>query len=157
MWKTIDGFSNYEVNEDGEIRNAETGIVFSQHKNNRGYPMVRLTDNDGNRHTVTVHRLVAKTFIPNPNEYPVVNHKDENKANNKVSNLEWCTAEYNRKYKDAFLKCQKPVVAFDDNGNIVARYNGANDAAKEGYSFSKISSCCHGTRKTTGGLHWRFE
>jgi len=59
---------------------------------------IELTDRDGDRKKFPVHRLVASTFIPNPNNYPQINHKDEDKTNNSISNLEWCTAKYNINY-----------------------------------------------------------
>lgn len=66
-----------------------------------------MLDVDGNKHNLYVHRLVAYNFIPNPNNYPIINHKDENRSNNNISNLEWCTVSYNNTYNDAHLRRAK--------------------------------------------------
>lgn len=93
IWKTIDNFENYEVSNLGNIRNKETKELKNMPINYYGYRMVCL-----NSHKMLVHRVVAMMFIPNPNNYPQINHKDENKENNCVDNLEWCSPKYNSNY-----------------------------------------------------------
>lgn len=111
VWKPVVGFEGlYEVSNKGRVRSVDRDIIRSdgkvQHKKgvvlkqfitNKGYPYV-MVNKDYKQHLKTVHRLVAQTFIPNPNNCPVVNHKDEDKTNNCVENLEWCTSSYNNTY-----------------------------------------------------------
>jgi hypothetical protein len=105
VWKTTHISSYHEVSNFGRVRTIERTIrkilhhsrIISQSLNREGYPKVFLNTPNGEV-TITVHRLVAKAFIPNPNNLPQVNHKDENKTNNNVDNLEWCDATYNLNY-----------------------------------------------------------
>lgn len=111
-WKPVVGFENlYEVSDQGNVRSLDkfvnSGIKNNTHVkrkgkllkiyNKVGYLNVTLTDNN-KRFYRKVHRLVADAFIPNPNNFPQINHKDENPLNNCVDNLEWCTAKYNCNY-----------------------------------------------------------
>ena len=98
QWKKIEGFENYSVSTHGRVRNDKTGYVIKSWEY-RGYQFVRLHKKSlGGFKAKRVHRLVAEAFIPNTDKLPMVNHKDENKTNNHVSNLEWCTNEYNLNY-----------------------------------------------------------
>jgi hypothetical protein len=113
MWKYIPGYENkYKINEDGVIvREAYTYVdtfgcgrhrVMPEHivkatLGNNGYYMVDL-HSDGKRKRYSLHRILAQVFIPNPDGLPFVNHKDEDKTNNNLSNLEWCTCAYNNSY-----------------------------------------------------------
>ena len=131
MWKTCKRFPMYEVNEHGDVRSKETQKIMKQRVNSRGYLRLNLYCN-GERKTVYSYRLVAEAFIPNPNNLPCVNHKDENKLNNDVSNLEWCTIAYNNRYGTK-LKRQsdnsgKPIVAF--NSTVFLRFKSLTQAAE---------------------------
>lgn len=109
IWKPVQGFdSAYEVSNKGRVKRLAYSKrvndilareiperMLTQHVINSGYKAVHLIDINGKRHNKTVHRLVATAFIPNPGNFPVVNHKDEDKTNNCVSNLEWCTQSHN--------------------------------------------------------------
>lgn len=103
IWKPVVGYEGlYEVSNIGRVKGINTyshkePIILSQCKRKDGYLSVRLSKNNISK-SKTVHRLVAMAFIPNPDNLEMVNHKDENKANNKVDNLEWCTRAYNQKY-----------------------------------------------------------
>lgn len=94
VWKKIPEYEGlYEVSNKGEVRDSK-GRVKATYKNNKGYRYLSLYYK-GKSHHPTMHRLVAKAFIPNPNNYDQVNHKDCNKDNNTVENLEWCNQRYN--------------------------------------------------------------
>lgn len=115
IWKDIEGYEGiYMVSNLGRIKslprscpglNANKEIILKQSEDKNGYLLVGLHKN-GKSKTVRVSRIVAKAFIPNPNEYPEVNHKDENHQNNRVDNLEWCTTQYNLTYGHR-LDCAK--------------------------------------------------
>ena len=98
VWKDIDGYyGKYQVSSWGRVRNAESGHILKPYKNSKGYLKVGLcSGKKGDKHRI--NRLVAKAFIENPYNFPQVNHKDGNKENNSVTNLEWTTNEINRKH-----------------------------------------------------------
>lgn len=106
IWKDIEGYEGrYQISNYGRIRGLRfrgkartVPKILSQPINCNGYHIITIRDKNNKRKTFIVHRLVAKAFIPNPNNFPVINHKDENKLNNHVQNLEWCTVSYNTKY-----------------------------------------------------------
>lgn len=117
-----------------------------------------------------VHRLVAMEFIPNPNRFPCINHKDENKLNNTVANLEWCDVKYNCNYGTSILRCSesrknnkysKKVEKVDKQGNIVAIYPSLKECKRNGYNIRIISQLCNQKRgcryKTHKGYFWRFH
>lgn len=107
IWKEIEGFKGYEVSSLGRVRSWRiTGrgrkppqeAALKAFSRCRKYLQVRMTSDEGVKKTCKVHRLVAIAFLPNPRNLPQVNHKDENPENNEVTNLEWCTSEYNQIY-----------------------------------------------------------
>ena len=98
IWKPIKGFDDYYISSFGRVYSEKQKKRFLKpHKTGGGYMMVGLYTNN-KAYPKLVHRLVAETFIPNPKNYPQVNHKDENKTNNSADNLEWCTSKYNNNY-----------------------------------------------------------
>ena len=112
IWKPVKDYEeSYEVSNYGNVRSVDRmvkclngfekrkGKVLKQSKNSSGYYVVNLS-----RKSKLVHRLVAEAFIPNPNNLPIINHKDENPSNNNVDNLEWCTYRYNNMYGDGSVK-----------------------------------------------------
>jgi len=97
-WKPINGFDGYYISSFGRVWSDKQKCRFMKpHSTGNGYLMVSLYIKN-KQHPKLVHRLVAEAFIPNPNKFPQVNHKDETKDNNRADNLEWCTSKYNNNY-----------------------------------------------------------
>ena len=97
-WKNVIGYEGlYEVSNIGNVKNVRRNTLLKLSKTNDGYIQVSLYKN-GIRTGLRVHRLVAEAFLPNPDGLPLVNHKNEDKSDNSVENLEWCTAKYNTNY-----------------------------------------------------------
>ena len=96
-WRDIEGYEGiYQVSNYGRVKSVKRGIILKTFER-KGYPAVTLSK-DGVGRSYSVHRLVGEAFIPNPDNLPYINHKDETRDNNHVSNLEWCTASYNNTY-----------------------------------------------------------
>ena len=126
----------------------------------RNYYRVTLVK-EGSKKLFTVHRLVATTFLPNPDNLPQVNHKDENKLNNCVDNLEWCTQQYNLAYGSGRErltdKTRKAVMQINQFGNVIAIYRSTQEAARiTGFSQGHISMCCTGKASHHNGYLWRY-
>lgn len=157
VWKELVGYEGlYWVSNFGRIcgvpRKGTPGGIMKGRKDKKGYISVTLRK-DGNQTTQKLHRLVAKTFIPNPNNLPEINHKDENKSNNAINNLEWCTTAYNHEYGTRTLRCGKPVKCVE-TGKV---YPGAKWAAQElGLDPSSITRTCKKKGHTCGGYHWEY-
>lgn len=174
IWRNIKGYDGlYIVSNCGRVKTLHKKGSYPHNKdgilkNNlakNGYYMVALCKN-GKIERVLVHRLVATTFIPNPNNYPVVNHIDENKLNNNVANLEWTTQRLNNihsknhiKMKAAAVKKQqKAVLMYDRNGQFVCEFESATIAAKAIGSYQQlVSLCCYGKLKFTKGYTFKFK
>lgn len=106
IWKSVEGYNGkYQVSSWGRVRNAESGKILKPYKNSKGYLKVGLhAKGKRSPEKHRVHRLVAKAFVDNPYNLPQVNHKDGNKENNSVTNLEWTTDEINKKHASALRK-----------------------------------------------------
>ena len=162
MWVAINGYENiYEINELGEVRRIETGNVLKGHLSSDGYRRIGLTVS-GKTKLFLVHRLVANAFIPNPNNYPCVNHKDENKSNNSINNLEWCTYRYNLNFGTRNIRAnhsrKKPILQFSKNGDFIREWDSVTDLkGATGMDISHVSSCCRGKRKTANGYRWQYK
>lgn len=113
IWKDIEGYEGYQVSNLGRVRSFKhKNVRILSTKNRGGYRQVQLCK-DSTKKLCYVHRLVAEAFIPNPDDLPQVNHKDENKANNFVNNLEWCTAKYNLSYGTGRLRAATKISGLD--------------------------------------------
>ena len=103
IWRSIDGYEGlYEISNMGRVKTYRSNKVLKNSVRPRGYLFVTLY-NGGTHKSHSIHRLVAQAFISNPNNYPIINHKDGNPSNNIVSNLEWCTYSYNEIHKYTVL------------------------------------------------------
>lgn len=153
-WKKI--AENYSVSERGELRNDKTNKMLKLRPNHGTYLKTNISIN-GKLKTVFVHRLVAEAFIPNPNNYPFINHKDENKQNNGVDNLEWCTPKYNSNYGNALKGRTKKLKQYDLNGNLIEEYNSVKEASiKLNLNGNCIYRVCSKHRKTYKGFKWSY-
>lgn len=198
IWKPVVGYEGlYEVSSYGRVRSLDRatsyisrtqegkeyatthtykGKLREQHDSQNGYKAITLRV-DGKNRTCRVHRLVAEAFIPNPNNYPVVNHKDEDKTNNMIwvnedgsidynkSNLEWCTQKYNINYGTTIIRrkstrnqnkshnYQREVGQYTLNGVLIKKYPSASDT---GYCRECIRDCCNGKQKTAYGYKWKY-
>ena len=163
-WKDIVGFEGlYRISNEGNILSLLTGKVLSPY-NNKGYLMVRLYKNNKSS-SLYVHRLVAQSFVANPNGYIEINHIDENNRNNHHSNLEWCSRVYNcnhgsRNNKIGMASSMNkltPVMQLSKEGTIINTFNSINEAGEYlGKNPSHISSCCTGKRRTAFGFVWKY-
>lgn len=165
IWKDIDGYEGlYAVSSDGEVFSYRRGRCITQ-DSARGYMQVTLYKN-GKPHRNKVHRIVAETFIKNPYNLPFVNHKDENKRNNSIENLEWCTAKYNnafgtRTYRSKNTQIQNAPMQRKTKRVFCIEtkrlYESTKEAEREtGIYHSHISRCCKGVSKRAGGFRWKY-
>ena len=166
-WKAIAGYEGiYEVSDMGRVKSLGNDKyrkekILKPRKNTGGYPYVNLYK-DGKRKTITVHRLVAKAFIPNHNNLETVNHKDEVKTNNVADNLEWMSQRDNNNYgthnKRMAEALSKQVQMFDKfTGELLATFPSLMEAERvTGIDDGNISKCCLGKLKSAGGYVWRY-
>ena len=148
VWRRIRE-TNYSVSASGEIRNDKTGRILKPRVSQKGYCTV-----DIDRKCVRVHRAVAEAFIPNPDNLPQVNHKNEDKTDNRVENLEWCDNRYNKVYSKG-----KPVEQLRD-GEVIAEFSSLQEAADcTGIPRQDISGSIHrrDNRKSAGRFLWRLR
>ena len=149
---------DYAVTIDGEVISIKSNKTLRPHDNGHGYKTVSLCI-DGKPKTYYVHRLVAGAFVENPNNYPEVNHIDEDRGNNRAENLEWCTSKYNKNYGRRAEKFGRrrgrPVVCIE-TGQVF--YFCGDAERRTGVHRGDIHSCCTGYRNTqsAGGYHWAF-
>lgn len=162
IWRDIEGFEGlYQVSNLGNVKSLGNNKnkkekILKPSKNIWGYLQVWLIK-DGRRYAKTVHRLVAEAFIPNPDNLPEINHKSEDKTDNSVKNLEWCTHEYNMNYgnrnKKIAKKLSKPVICIETG----IFFSSTMDAErKTGINSGNISNCCLGRQKHAGGYSWKY-
>lgn len=189
IWKDIPEYEGlYQVSNLGNVRSLNYNKtkkikVLKQGIQKKGYLFITLSK-EGKHKSYNAHRLVAKVFIPNPNNLPQVNHKDEDKTNNSVENLEWCSAEYNVNYgtrtdrhrqnmigknignpkiKTMLGKFgkehnnSKPINQYTKEGVLIKIWDCAADVKRElGFNQQNIGKCAMGKRKTANGFIWKY-
>lgn len=178
-WKSIEGYENkYLISDSGNVKSLvdkngeKTNKILKPRIAKNGYLYVNLWKKSKSK-TKKIHRLVAEAFIPNPNNCPCINHKDGNKQNNNINNLEWCT--YSENAKHAFVEglsnplknlpipekgkdninCKK-ILQFNLKGEFVKEW-GYIKEAQEKLQISHISDVCKGKRKSAGGYVWKYK
>ena len=162
VWKPVKGYEGlYEVSDMGHVRGLKSGKVLRPGNSGR-YDFVVLVK-DGKRKDLYVHRIVANTFIPNPNGLLEVNHIDENKTNNCVQNLEWISHRENALHGTALerghRKLRKKVIQLTKDGQLVKEYESLLAVRKEtGWHIGNISKCAKGNPEypSAYGYTWRF-
>ncbi len=168
-WRDINKYEGiYQVSNMGRVRSTKTQSVRKLSKNNTGYLIVPLSK-DGVKTLKRVNRLVADTFIPNPDNLPQVNHKDEIKTNNYIGNLEWCTQKYNLNYGSRNERIseskkgipnktnRKGVLQYNLDGTLVREWGTMKEAAESGFKIANIHKCCNGLRNKHGGFKWQYK
>jgi len=169
MFKDVNLNNNYMVNEIGEIYSKRKDKILTPKLNYDGYLRIQLW-NKGRNIFVSIHRLVAEAFIPNPDNKPFVNHIDGNKQNNRVDNLEWCTQQENIKhaYKMGLSKVElnnpntSTKVHQIKNGDIINTFPSTMEAERQtGICRSNISLACrtkkkNGSLRVVGGYNWKY-
>lgn len=185
IWKNIEGYENYQVSNLGRVKSLNYHHSGKEHilkciLNSSGYYKVNLYK-DGKTKNLTIHRLVARAFIPNPENKSCIDHINTDKADNRVENLRWCTYKENMgnpltKARHAEIAesqkgekghwfgvlgkhhhSSKPVVQFTKDGYFVKKWDSTSDVERELKIYnSSISACCKGRIKSAGGYSWKL-
>lgn len=172
IWRPIRDYEGYyEVSNFGRVRSLDRwiklkdgrnrlqkGKIIKADKTKNGYLRVMLCKNHKQKH-FSIHRLVAQAFIPNPHNYPIINHKDECKTNNRVDNLEYCDISYNNSYgtrnERISIGLSKPILQFDLEGNFIKEWSSMMEASRNGFGQGNICNCCNGKLKNYKGYIWK--
>lgn len=188
IWKDIKDYEGmYQVSNLGRVRSLDKivngsnqygahfikirrGKLLKLHISNNGYYRVILVSDNKNKNFL-IHRLVAKAFIPNPNNLPEINHIDGNKSNNIIDNLEWCNHSYNIQHRINVLGIKmktehlqryrnnqkRKINQYDKQGNFIKQWNCINDITKKlKIPHSNITACCKGRLNTAHGYKWEY-
>lgn len=164
IWKPVKGYEGfYEVSNFGRVKSLErevpnypSGVRYNSEQfikpafDRKGYIRIRLTINAKTK-SFRAHRLVAEAFIPNPNNLAQVNHKDENKQNNYVDNLEWMSLIDNIQYS------AKRVIQTTLSGEFVKEWQSTMDCHRNGFQFSAVCRCCAGKKPQYKGFKWYYK
>lgn len=171
IWKDIKDYEGlYQISNLGRVKSV--GRIVKRGTNFKPVceRVLKMGDKDGYKYVILsksgktktgwVHRLVAQAFIPNPDNLPCINHKDENPSNNVVNNLEWCTHSYNNSYNDVRIRAamdkRKPIIQYAKDGTFIREWSHAREAAEAlGMNKRSIYNCCTGRCRTSGGYIWK--
>ena len=171
VWEWIPGYEGlYQASTLGRIKSLITNKILKDTQIKSGYKIISLSKNKREK-LWRVHKLIALTFIPNPNNYPVINHKNGIKNDNRADNLEWCTYSYNSKHaydkklrippwlnkKGKNHNCSKKIEQYDLQGNFIRVWDSIADASREfNVSDGNIIKCCKKVNKTVRGYIWKY-
>lgn len=169
LLKPVPGYPHYLVSDSGEVYSLRCGRFLKQSISKFGYARCILYGN-GKKQTIATHRLVAMAYLDNPNNYPQVNHKNENRLDNRVENLEWCTSSYNINYGNRNATVSRKLIEFKtktvgrkinqiapETKEIIRVWDSVRQIEREtGIAHSNIYNCCIGKRKTRGGYIWEY-
>lgn len=175
-WKPIEGYEGfYEVSNYGRIKSLidcngkPRELILKPCYNKLRYASVFLCKH-GYMKRKQIHRIVAQAFIPNPLNYPIINHKDENPSNNKADNLEWCTQKYNINYGNRNAKClnslknsktvktPRKLLCFSLSDEFICEYDSIHEAARAiNGSIGLICLAAQGKRRIANGYKWEYK
>ena len=157
IWRDIKRYEGrYRVSNLGRVKSlnySNTGKegILNAEDNGKGYLRVKLWK-DGKVEKCRINRLVAQAFLPNPDNLPEVNHKDEDKTNNRVDNLEWCSRQYNVEYSQG-----KAVIGINKVSGLILEFPSISEASRQtGINSRNICACLKGRQKSTGGYYWHY-
>ena len=170
-WRDIEGYPNYRVSNLGRVKSlgnnrSRKEKILKPIPTSNGYLRVQLWKNKKGK-ILLLHRLVAMAFLDNSDNFPQCNHKDENKKNNCVENLEWCTVKYNNNYGTRNERAgnktaeanSKPLLQINKFTNEVIReWKSTREVERKlGFNHSAISKCCLGKQKVHKGFKWQYK
>lgn len=174
VWKDIKDYEGlYQVSNMGRVKSLERTVrngrgyyktvsekIKKGKDNGHGYLQVSLCK-DGRKKWYRINRLVAQAFLPNPNNLPIINHKDEDKYNNHMDNLEWCSHSYNNTYNDrakkAGKKLSKPVFSVNKESGLIMWWQSSHEAERcTGINNGNIIRCCQGKLNSAGNHYWFY-
>lgn len=174
IFKDIEGYEGlYQISNLGNVKSLNyhrTGKerILKPAKKDNGYLFIGLHKNRNIKYFL-IHRLVASSFLPNPNKLKEINHINENKIDNRVENLEWINHKDNMKYgnrsvkeletknKNSSINAEKPIIQLSKYGIEIGRYKSINEAERQtGINQSSIGRCCKGKYNSAGGYIWKY-
>lgn len=166
IWKNIENYPNYQISNYGNVKNIKNNKILS-FEICKGYKRCHLYSNSKGKNLL-IHCLVAQAFIPNPNNLPQINHKDENKLNNNVDNLEWCTAKYNNNYGNRKylsktkqindIKKSKPVDVYNLDNTYITTFPSIEECERKlNVNQSNIIKVCKGIYKQCNGYIFMYN
>lgn len=160
LWKDIEGYEGlYQVSSSGRVKRVKSGRILKPGLNQKGYEIVSLSKNN-TKSMKRVNRLVAQHFIPNEHNLPQVNHIDENKRNNKVSNLEWVTSHQNANYGNRNRKLanvnNKPVMGINLRTGEKIIFSSTQSTVQFGFNFQNVAQVARGERNSHKGYTWEY-
>ena len=161
-WKTITEANNYEVSDEGEVRNKTTKQILKGRLSKSGYYQVNIKINETNKFSNRyIHRLVAQYFIENKENKREVNHKDGNKLNNNVENLEWVTSSENQRHRHSIgikQTSNRYIGMFNSDNKLVKDFNSIIEAAAFFNKTSRVNidNVLQGKQKSAYGYFWKY-
>lgn len=161
--KKVRGFPDYYITKDGRVFSTKYGNLreLKPIPDRKGYLTVHLYKNN-KMYSRYIHQLVAVAYIPNPNNYKLVNHRDECVSNNHYDNLEWCTQSYNLNYgtarKRMAMTKSKTVYQYSLDGKFIKKWSSSYEVERKlGIHNTLINRCANGKKKSTHGYIWSYD